>query len=116
MFQQMAKYESKAFPVRPSFLEGVVTALRPWSFPATLAPQLVALAVLRCLLHIELPGYITTFSLVLSLMAVQATANLVNSYKDFEKGVDTQESAGDRTLVDGLVSRQTLTALTLFCF
>mmetsp|Transcript_62465 Transcript_62465/g.101160 ORF Transcript_62465/g.101160 Transcript_62465/m.101160 type:complete len:325 (+) Transcript_62465:85-1059(+) len=88
-----------------------VTALRPWSFAATLGVQLVALAVLRCLLHLELPGYFAVFALVLSIMAVQAAANLVNSYRDFEKGIDSFETAGDRTLVDGLVSTRTLKVL-----
>lgn len=111
MFQQMAKYEHQASACRPSFFEGLVTALRPWSFTATLAPQLVLWAVLRCLLRIELPGYTATIMLLLSIMAVQTTANLVNSYKDFERGIDTKETAGDRTLVDGLVTAGTLKAL-----
>jgi len=43
----------------------------------------------------------------------------VNSYKDFQKGLDTVETAGDRTLVDGLVSPTTLkvlAALGLLCW
>ncbi|CAE7381844.1 heix [Symbiodinium natans] len=111
MLQQMAKYESQDSPGRPSFLEGLVTALRPWSFAGIIGPYLVLLAVLRCLLHIELPGYTVVFALVIALLAVQATANLVNSYKDFEKGIDTAETAGDRTLVDGLVSPMVLKVL-----
>lgn len=111
MVQQIAKYEKEAVHVRPSFFEGLVTALRPWSFPATLGPQFVALAVLRGILGRELPGYVAVFSLVLAIMAVQATANLVNSYRDFEKGIDKYETAGDRTLVDGLVSKRTLKVL-----
>lgn len=116
MVQQMAKYEKEALHVRPSFFEGLVTALRPWSFPATLGPQFVALAVLRGILKQELPGYVSVFSLVLAIMAVQATANLVNSYRDFEKGIDKYETAGDRTLVDGLVSKHTLKVLAAVCF
>merc|ERR1719235_21190 len=46
MLQQMAKYEREERPGRPTALEGVVTALRPWSFTATLAPHLVLLAAL----------------------------------------------------------------------
>lgn len=44
-------------------------------------------------------------------MSVQAMANLVNSYVDFERGVDKKETAGDRTLVDELVSVGTLKLL-----
>eukprot|EP00933_Yihiella_yeosuensis_P048172 TRINITY_DN4421_c0_g1_i1.p1 TRINITY_DN4421_c0_g1~~TRINITY_DN4421_c0_g1_i1.p1 ORF type:complete len:516 (+),score=74.30 TRINITY_DN4421_c0_g1_i1:75-1622(+) len=111
MLQQMAKYEQEALPVKPSFLEGLVTALRPWSFTTTLGPQFVALAVLRSVLKVPLPGYFAVFALVLSIMALQAAANLVNSYRDFEKGIDNVETAGDRTLVDGLVSTKTLKVL-----
>ncbi|CAE7859385.1 ubiad1 [Symbiodinium sp. KB8] len=111
IFQQMAKYETQDMPGRPSFLQGLITALRPWSFAGIIGPYLVLLAALRCIHHIALPGYTTVFALVVSLLAVQATANLVNSYKDFEKGVDTVETAGDRTLVDGLVSPATLKVL-----
>lgn len=113
MLQQMAKYETQA-NWKPSFLEGLVTALRPWSFTATLAPQFVLLAVLRMILRIPLPGYGACLMLVLSIMAVQSTANLVNSYRDFEKGIDTKETAGDRTLVDNLVSVGTVKALAAF--
>merc|ERR1719330_755068 len=113
MFQQMAKYETEA-NWKPSFLEGLVTALRPWSFTATLAPQFVLLAVVRMILGIPLPGYGACLMLALSIMAVQSTANLVNSYRDFEKGIDTKETAGDRTLVDNLVSVGTLKVLAAF--
>ncbi|CAJ1440804.1 unnamed protein product [Effrenium voratum] len=114
IYQQLAKYEAQDIGGPPSFLEGLVTALRPWTFAAILGPQLVLLAALRCLLHFELPGYVTVFALILSLIAVQATANLVNSYMDFKKGIDKAETAGDRTLVDNLVSPFTLKALTAF--
>eukprot|EP00929_Paragymnodinium_shiwhaense_P086306 TRINITY_DN46824_c0_g1_i1.p1 TRINITY_DN46824_c0_g1~~TRINITY_DN46824_c0_g1_i1.p1 ORF type:complete len:523 (-),score=101.57 TRINITY_DN46824_c0_g1_i1:350-1918(-) len=115
MVQQMAKREMASLPLPPSFLEGLVTALRTWSFSASFAPQLVALAVLRCYLKEQLPSYTAVFMLLLSTMAIQATANLVNSYRDFEKGIDTKESAGDRTLVDGLVSPTMLKGLAAFC-
>lgn len=115
VIQRIAKYDKEAFPSRPSFLEGLVTALRPWSFTAALAPLLVELAVIRCKLRLELPGYAHVFLFLLSIMAVQATANLANSYVDFKKGIDTKETAGDRTLVDNLVSPKTLMALAAFC-
>lgn len=114
--QRIAKYDAEAFPVRPSFLEGLVTALRPWSFTAALSPLFVELAVIHSKLGLELPGYASVFLFLLSVMAVQATANLANSYADFKKGIDTKETAGDRTLVDNLVSPRTLLILAIFCF
>lgn len=69
--------------------------------------------MLRQLLRIELPGYTVVFSLLLSIIAVQAAANLVNSYRDFERGIDKVETAGDRTLVDGLVTTRTLKVLAV---
>ncbi|CAK9092423.1 UbiA prenyltransferase domain-containing protein 1, partial [Durusdinium trenchii] len=100
---------------RPSFLEGLITALRPWTFPAILGPQLVLLAVLKSVLRHPLPGYTVVFALLVALIAIQAAANLVNSYMDFKKGIDKSETAGDRTLVDGLVSFTTLKVLGLLC-
>ncbi|CAK9013081.1 unnamed protein product [Durusdinium trenchii] len=101
ILQQLAKYESQDLGGRPSFLEGLITALRPWTFPAILGPQLVLLAVLKSVLRHPLPGYTVVFALLVALIAIQAAANLVNSYMDFKKGIDKSETAGDRTLVDG---------------
>lgn len=115
ILQQLAKYESQDLGGAPSFLEGLITALRPWTFPAILGPQLVLLATLRSVLHEALPGYTTVFALLIALIAIQAAANLVNSYMDFKKGIDKSETAGDRTLVDGLVSMTTLKALGGLC-
>eukprot|EP00435_Cladocopium_sp_Y103_P010435 s1175_g2.t1 len=115
ILQQLAKYESQDMGGAPSFLEGLITALRPWTFPAILGPQLVLLATLRSVLHEALPGYTTVFALLIALIAIQAAANLVNSYMDFKKGIDKSETAGDRTLVDGLVSMTTLKALGALC-
>ena len=50
------------------------------------------------------------FMLILALMAIQAASNLVNSYVDFKKGLDQVDTAGDRTLVDQLVTTSTLQA------
>jgi len=115
ILQQLAKYESQDQGGRPSFLEGLITALRPWTFAAVFGPQLVLLAVLRSVLHYKLPGYTVVFALILALISVQAGANLVNSYVDFKKGIDKSDTAGDRTLVDGLVSMTTLKVLGIIC-
>lgn len=111
MVQQIAKYDMQARPSRPSWLQGVITSLRPWSLTASFAPLLVMLAVLQGRLRIELPAYLVVFTLLLSIVAVQIVANLANSYVDFARGVDTKETAGDRTLVDQLISTRSLFVL-----
>lgn len=113
MLQQMAKYEQQAMQTKPSPFEGLVTALRPWSFTATLAPNLVLLATVKCLKKTDLPGYGVTIMMLLSIMAIQACANLINSLRDFQRGIDTKDNAGDRTLVDNLVSVPVLKVLTM---
>jgi 1,4-dihydroxy-2-naphthoate octaprenyltransferase len=40
------------------------------------------------------------------IIALQAAANLLNSFCDFENGLDKPETAGDRTIVDELVTRK----------
>lgn len=113
ILQRVAKFEHEANPGPPSMLEGIVTSLRPWSFSSSVAPIFVLVASIRCLLGVELPGFASFFSLVLAVIAIQACGNLVNSLKDFERGIDTKENAGDRTLVDNLVSVPLLKGLAV---
>jgi len=74
-------------------------ATRPWSFTAAVIPILVTAAVLQSSL-LDL-----TFLRAMCLgVAVQAGANLTNTYFDYINGADTKEMAakgyGDKTLVD----------------
>ncbi len=52
-----------------------------------------------------------TAVLATAVVALHATANLVNTVVDFSKGVDQGAEADDRTLVDGLVSEGQLRAV-----
>lgn len=104
MMQQIAQYDAELSPCGPSALQGLITAFRPWSFSAVLSPALVTFAVLQPRLGYKLPTYEVVWATLIGLVCVQAVANLVNSYCDFKKGCDTKAKAGDRTLVDGLVS------------
>ena len=84
-------------------LSDYLVALRPWSFPATLTP--VALGSM--LYYKETNSFNITFvwTLLISCMTalcVHAAGNLVNTYFDYKKGVDSQKS-DDRTLVDHLL-------------
>ena len=77
-----------------------VVALRPWSFTASLTP--VALG--SCLAYKD----VNSFSIMIFLTAcitalsVHAAGNLVNTYFDYMKGIDSKKS-DDRTLVDQLL-------------
>ena len=83
-----------------SGLSCYLIALRPWSLPASLIP--VALG--SCLAYksqdvFSLPILLTT---VLTALCVHAAGNLVNTYFDFFRGIDTKKS-DDRTLVDSIL-------------
>lgn len=74
-----------------------LTALRPWTLSASLTPVL-----LGTVLCYKTHGYLSISSAVLTtftVLAVHAAGNLVNTYFDFIKGVDSNTSE-DRTLVD----------------
>ena len=79
-----------------------LVALRPWSFSASLTPVLMG-----CVL-----AYKTTeaFSLVvlmatlLTVVSVHAAGNLVNTYCDFMRGIDSKRRSDDRTLVDHILT------------
>ena len=80
----------------------LLIALRPWSFPASLSPLLICCSVLLRQGNLD-----CTKALVFAvgILALQASANLLNSFCDFRNGLDKKESSGDRTLVDALVTK-----------
>lgn len=78
-------------------LKGIVIGTRPWSWTAILIPILLAA---------QLEGHLLTLNclkLVVMGCSTQAAANLLNSYFDFRKGVDTTEDAGDDSIIAGHV-------------
>lgn len=78
----------------------LLIATRPWSFPASLVPAAVAAAAVwprvGRLADAALPAA--------GVLCLHVFGNLVNTYVDFAKGVDTRASADDRALVDGTVT------------
>lgn len=88
-----------------------VLATRPWSFPASVAPVLVATASLSA--RHESVSLLSLDALLLVLMAlcVHAAANLTNTLYDFLLHGDTRGHADDRTLVDGVLSPSEVRAL-----
>ena len=85
-----------------------VEALRPWSFSASLMPVLLGCAVA----HKKTGEFSLAVLILTSLCAlsVHGAGNLVNTYFDFVKGIDSKKS-DDRTLVDQLLSKDELVTL-----
>lgn len=81
-------------------LKEYILATRPWSFTAAVVPILVTAAVCNS-------DFLSTeFLRCLAIgVAVQAGANLTNTYYDFVNGVDSKDTpCGEKTLVDAKVS------------
>ena len=92
----------KAARPKPLFPR-VLIATRPWSFPAALSPLLITFSTLFLESNLKLSNAIL-FSI--GIVALQGAANLLNSLCDYQNGLDRPETAGDRTLVDELVTKQ----------
>ena len=85
-----------------------VEALRPWSLSASLMPVL-----LGCAIAYKTTGEFSTAILVLTALcalSVHGAGNIVNTYFDFIKGIDSKKS-DDRTLVDQLLSKDEVVTL-----
>ncbi|XP_038076958.1 ubiA prenyltransferase domain-containing protein 1-like [Patiria miniata] len=81
-------------------------ALRPWSFGASINPVILGTA-LALKSHSELslsPANLVVFlAALVATLSVHGAGNLVNTYYDYLKGIDSKKS-DDRTLVDGILS------------
>lgn len=90
-----------------------VLALRPWSFSASLTPVL-----LGCALAHKATNEINFLSLIitaLTALSVHAAGNVVNTYFDYIKGIDSKKS-DDRTLVDQLLSKDEIATLGVILY
>lgn len=94
---------SLAPPSTTTTAASLFTALRPWSFPASLQGVLLG----NALAYVTSPS---TFSYLhfavgaLTVLALHSAGNLTNSYYDYTSGLDTKATADDRALVDHLVT------------
>lgn len=91
---------SITFKIQPKKWSSYIIALRPWSFSASMTP--VALGCALCYKmtnHFDLVVYVLT---CITVVAVHAAGNLVNTYFDYVRGIDSKVS-DDRTLVDHLL-------------
>ena len=82
-----------------SVLRRIFLATRPWSLPASLIPILVVTVSLN-------KSIFSVATFAISVASLQAASNLLNSVADFNRKVDTKETSGDRTIVDGFISIQ----------
>lgn len=90
-------------------LSSYVLALRPWSFSASLVPVL-----LGCALAHKSTGECSLATLLVTLLtalSVHGAGNLVNTYYDYVKGIDSQKGSEDRTLVDHILSQDEVVTL-----
>ncbi|XP_074655032.1 ubiA prenyltransferase domain-containing protein 1-like [Tubulanus polymorphus] len=82
-------------------LSEYVIALRPWSFSASLTPVSLGSA-----LAYKLTGEFSVLIFIVSCvttLSVHAAGNLVNTYCDYKRGVDSKKS-DDRTLIDHILN------------
>jgi 1,4-dihydroxy-2-naphthoate octaprenyltransferase len=89
-----------------------IIATRPWSFTAAIIPVLVTTAATNSSFLSD--GFIR--ALVMGV-AVQAGANLTNTYFDFLNGVDTKHTpTGEKTLVERKISTTGALVVSLLCY
>lgn len=90
-------------------------ALRPWSLSASLIPVALG-AVLSYRCHDEF-HLLLCLATVGSVLAVHSAGNLVNTFYDFQKGVDTAEGgADDRTLVERRLEPENVVSLGMYLY
>ncbi len=90
-----------------------VLGLRPWSFSASLTPVLMG----SVLAHktSEQFSLLILLATLLTVVSVHAAGNLVNTYCDFFKGIDSKRRSDDRTLVDSILRPEEVVNLGIIC-
>ena len=78
-----------------------LTALRPWSFSASLTP--VILGTVIGWKEKQTVNLLPAVLVLISVLSVHGAGNLVNTYHDFVKGIDNKES-DDKTLVNNILT------------
>ena len=96
-----------------SSLSAYLVALRPWSFTASMTPVLLG----SCLAYKSTDKFDFWILLItcFSALSVHAAGNLVNTYFDFLKGVDSKKS-DDRTLVDQILTPNDVATMGAICY
>ena len=91
-------------------LSSYFLAVRPWSLSASLMPTLLGSALAYRLTGLANFSWISFVLTVYTVFSVHGAGNVVNTYFDYIKGVDSRKS-DDRILVDQLLSKDELVSL-----
>ena len=88
-----------------------IIAARPWSFPASTMPALIAVSY-AFYMHSKMPMDVNWWYGVLAILGAaifQASGNLISDYFDYKHKVDRAETFGSsRMLVDGVFKPSTI--------
>ncbi|KAL6266462.1 ubiA prenyltransferase domain-containing protein 1 homolog [Pogonomyrmex barbatus] len=91
-------------------LSSYFLAVRPWSMSASLVPTLLGSALAYRLTGLTNFSWISLIFTIFTVLCVHGAGNVVNTYYDYVKGVDSRKS-DDRILVDQLLSKDELVTL-----
>lgn len=91
-------------------LSSYFLAVRPWSLSASLMPTLLGSALAYRLTGLANFSWISLILTLYTVVSVHGAGNVVNTYFDYIKGVDSRKS-DDRILVDQLLSKDELVSL-----
>ncbi|XP_012258767.1 ubiA prenyltransferase domain-containing protein 1 homolog [Athalia rosae] len=91
-------------------LSSYVLALRPWSLSASLMPTLLGSAIAYRLTGLTNFSWVSLVLTLFTIVSVHGAGNVVNTYFDYVKGVDSRKS-DDRILVDHILSKDELVSL-----
>ncbi|XP_035739142.1 ubiA prenyltransferase domain-containing protein 1 homolog [Vespa mandarinia] len=91
-------------------LSSYFLAVRPWSLSASLMPTLLGSALAYRLIGVANFSWISLILTLYTVISVHGAGNVVNTYFDYIKGVDSRKS-DDRILVDQLLSKDELVSL-----
>ncbi|XP_034949704.1 ubiA prenyltransferase domain-containing protein 1 homolog [Chelonus insularis] len=92
-------------------LSSYFSAVRPWSLSASLMPTLLGSALAYRLTDWDSFSLIIFILTLYTIISVHGAGNVVNTYFDYIKGVDSSGKSDDRILVDHLLSKDELVSL-----
>lgn len=114
--KQRERTRSENFRMQPretgfrQMMSDYVSSLRPWSFSSSLTPVALGAALAYKSTGVfSIPLFLVTG---LTVLAVHAAGNLVNTYYDYVKGFDAE----DRTVVDNRLSLDEVVVLGVFSY